>query len=138
MPRVEQVQVALHKVTLLDGGLMWDAARKVLVVQLVGPVDGSSPAVEQAKTLARAAGNGLTLEHVRLLTDLLTRPVDGCGRLAAMGRPLRSAPGMAHGSVDPVDGGSATLNLTARPWCRSWCEMTDTTGEVQAWCGRPC
>lgn len=31
-------------------------------VQLVGPDDGSSPAVEQAKSLARAAANGLTLE----------------------------------------------------------------------------
>ncbi|MEJ1110884.1 MULTISPECIES: hypothetical protein [unclassified Kribbella] len=61
-PRVEHVQAALNKVPLLDGGLMWESARKVLVIQLVGPVDGSSPAVEQAKSLARAARDGLTLE----------------------------------------------------------------------------
>jgi hypothetical protein len=60
--QVGRVQAALDKVRVLDGGLMWESARKVLVVQLVGPVDGSSPAVEQAKSLARAAGNGLTLE----------------------------------------------------------------------------
>ncbi|MFF0268245.1 hypothetical protein [Kribbella sp. NPDC004536] len=60
--QIERVQAALDKVPLLDGGLLWEADRKVMVVQLVGPVDGSSPAVEQAKALARAAGDGLTLE----------------------------------------------------------------------------
>ncbi|MFG1820690.1 sigma-70 family RNA polymerase sigma factor [Kribbella sp. NPDC049174] len=24
------------------------------------------------------------------------------------------------------------------PWCGSWCEMTDTTGEILGWCGRTC
>ncbi|MET9272954.1 hypothetical protein [Kribbella sp. NPDC003557] len=60
--QIDRVQAALDKVPLLDGGLLWEAARKVIVVQLVGPVDGSSAAVEQAKALARAAANGLTLE----------------------------------------------------------------------------
>lgn len=60
--QIAQVQAALDKVPLLDGGLLWQADRKVMVVQLVGPIDGSSPAVEQAKALARAADNGLTLE----------------------------------------------------------------------------
>jgi hypothetical protein len=57
-----------------------------------------SGAAADAETLL---SGGTRYEQVRLLTDLLTRPVDGCGRLAAMGRPPRSAPGMARGPVDP-------------------------------------
>jgi hypothetical protein len=53
--RVDQVQAALDKESGLDGGLKWDHDRRVLVVRLVGPIDGSSPAVEHAKATARAA-----------------------------------------------------------------------------------
>lgn len=60
--RVDQVRAAFDKESGLDGGLKWDHDRGVLVVRLVGPIDGSSPAVEHAKATARAVGKGLTIE----------------------------------------------------------------------------
>lgn len=60
--QMDRVQAALDKVPLLDGGLIRRDASNAFVVQLVGPVDGSSPAVEQAKSLVLAAGKGLALE----------------------------------------------------------------------------
>jgi hypothetical protein len=46
----------------LDGGLKWEHDRTVLLVRLVGPIDGSSPAVEHAKATALTVGKGLTIE----------------------------------------------------------------------------
>lgn len=60
--QVDQVQAALDKEIGLDGGLEWVHDRKVLLVRLVGPIDGSSPAVEHAKAAALAVGKGLTIE----------------------------------------------------------------------------
>lgn len=43
-----------------DGGLSWDPDHKTVVVRLVGPVDGSSPAIEQVKADVLSAAKGLT------------------------------------------------------------------------------
>jgi hypothetical protein len=45
-----------------DGGLSWDADTRKVVVRLVGPVDGTSPAVEQLKSSVLAAAKGFTVE----------------------------------------------------------------------------
>ncbi|WP_406054490.1 hypothetical protein [Kribbella sp. NBC_00889] len=60
--QVDQVQAAMDKESGRDGGLKWDSDRNVLLVRLVGPIDGSSPAVEHAKATALNAGKGLSIE----------------------------------------------------------------------------
>lgn len=60
--QIDQVRAALNKESSLNGGIQWQHDRKVLMVRLVGPIDGSSPAVEHAKATALTVGNGLTIE----------------------------------------------------------------------------
>ena len=62
MVQVHKVQAALDKEGGLDGGLQWKHDRKVLLVRVVGPIDGSSPAVEHAKATALTVGKELTIE----------------------------------------------------------------------------
>lgn len=60
--RLDKVQAALKATPDLDGGLRWDWRRNVLVVPLVGPLDGSSAAIEKAKDSVAAAAEGLVVE----------------------------------------------------------------------------
>ncbi|GAA0581658.1 hypothetical protein GCM10009534_14660 [Kribbella sandramycini] len=60
--QVDQVRAALADEGALDGGVQWAHDRKVLLVRLVGPLDGSSPAVEHAKAIALSVEQGLAVE----------------------------------------------------------------------------
>jgi hypothetical protein len=76
--QMDKVQAALDGESGLDGGLEWVQARKVLLVRLVGPIDGSSRAVEHAKAAVLAAGKGYTIEFeaVRYSRAELEAPAD--------------------------------------------------------------
>ncbi|WP_327640804.1 hypothetical protein OHB24_21145 [Kribbella sp. NBC_00482] len=60
--QVDSIAELLSEASVLDGGLSWDADTRTVVVRLVGPVDRSSPAVEQMKSSVRAAAKGFTVE----------------------------------------------------------------------------
>lgn len=60
--QIDAIGKLLERGPVPDGGLSWDADTRVVVVRLVGPVDGSAPAVERLKTSVLALANGFTVK----------------------------------------------------------------------------
>jgi hypothetical protein len=60
--QIDSIVELLNKGPVPDGGLSWDADTRTVVVRLVGPVDGSSPVVEQVKSSVLVAAQGFTVE----------------------------------------------------------------------------
>jgi len=60
--QIDSIAELLSKGSVPDGGLSWDADTRKVVVRLVGPVDGTSPAVELLKSSVLAAAKGFTVE----------------------------------------------------------------------------
>jgi hypothetical protein len=60
--QIDSIGELLDQGPVPDGGLSWDADTRTVVVRLVGPVDGTSPVVEQLKTAVLAKAEGFTVE----------------------------------------------------------------------------
>jgi hypothetical protein len=60
--QIDSIGELLDQGPVPDGGLSWDADTRTVVVRLVGPVDGTSPAVEQLKTAVLTKADGFTVE----------------------------------------------------------------------------
>lgn len=59
--QIDAIAELLRGDPVKDGGLSWDAESRSIVVRLVGPVDGSSPAVERLKESVQALAEGFTV-----------------------------------------------------------------------------
>jgi hypothetical protein len=60
--QIDSVAALLQRGPVRDGGLSWDADSRAVVIRLVGPVDGTSPEVEQLKAAVLANAEDFTLE----------------------------------------------------------------------------
>ncbi|MEV5960999.1 hypothetical protein AB0L70_04510 [Kribbella sp. NPDC051952] len=86
--QIDAIADVLRGAPANDGGLSWDAESRTIVVRLVGPVDGSSPAVEQLKAsvLELAEEFTVTFESVEYsraeLQELATRLFERLGSRA--------------------------------------------------------
>jgi hypothetical protein len=59
--QIDAIGEVLARGPVPDGGLSWDADTRMVVVRLVGPVDGSSPEVERLKASVLALAEGFTV-----------------------------------------------------------------------------
>jgi len=60
--QIDSIAELLKRGPVPDGGLSWDPDSRSVVVRLVGPVDGTSPQVEQVKSAVLANAEGFTVE----------------------------------------------------------------------------
>jgi hypothetical protein len=60
--QIHSIVDLLNQGPVADGGLSWDADTRTVTVRLVGPVDGTSPDVEQVKSSVLATAEGFTVE----------------------------------------------------------------------------
>lgn len=60
--QIDAIGKLLSRGPVPDGGLSWDADTRVVVVRLVGAVDGTSPEVERLKASVLALAKGFTVK----------------------------------------------------------------------------
>jgi GNAT superfamily N-acetyltransferase len=116
---IDSIGELLEQGPVPDGGLSWDAHTRTVVVRLVGPVDGTSPAVEQLKTAVLAKAEGFTVKF-RSVTYSRAELEQLASRLFSTMH--RWAPGLTHAG----GGWSCDQNRVS-------VMIPSNTGQLEAW-----